>query len=82
MSRGHVALWVTMIPPQVLAADFEDANAQVASAWSCQRSDVSTERCHCKKKAYEFTCQECKQKQQDSGFGTHFFEGIFEISLY
>ncbi|CAK9050514.1 unnamed protein product [Durusdinium trenchii] len=26
--QGDAALWVTMIPPQVLTADFEDANAQ------------------------------------------------------
>ncbi|CAK9050277.1 unnamed protein product [Durusdinium trenchii] len=27
-TEGDAALWVTMIPPQVLTADFEDANAQ------------------------------------------------------
>ena len=72
MSRGHVALWVTMIPPQVLAADFEDANAQVASDWSCQRSDVSTERCHWKKKLTNLFVKNANKNNKILGLGPTF----------
>ena len=74
-----------MIPPQVLAADFEDANAQVDSAlelpkgWCISRK-VSLEKN--KLVIYASRMTPPKKKKHIRGLGPTVFMSFFEISLY